>query len=49
MNLYPTYGPGSLLRPPKKPPEKIRETPVGAAPAGSQFASKTNSRKNASS
>jgi len=49
MDLYPTYGPASLLRPPKKPPEKTRVTPAGAAPAGSQFASKTNSRKNASS
>jgi len=49
MNLYPTYGPASLLRPTKKPTEKTRETPAGAAPAGSWFASKTNSRMNASS
>jgi len=49
MNLYPRYGPASLLKPPKKPPEKTLEKAAGAPPAGSKCASKPNSTKDASS
>jgi len=49
MSFYPKYGPASLLKPPKKPPEKRNENAERAAPAGGKHASETNPTKDASS
>jgi len=48
MSLYPKYGPASLLKPPKKPPEKIEEKAAGE-PEGGKYASNKNSANDASS
>jgi len=52
MNVYPTYGPGSILKPHKRPTEKRMEMAAKAAkaaPAGSKYKIETNSIKEASS